>query len=81
METEGTLPENITNNDILEVINISTEPLGLRFIVVVRYNSGNLKLETNLLTSADKGSELIREITDGLRSLEITATNFYPLTR
>lgn len=43
-----------------------------------RKKDDNLPSETNLSTSADKGSELIHEITGAVLSIEIRATNIFP---
>lgn len=81
METQGGIPEFISNDNILELVNSRTEPQGLRFIAVERNKNSHLRFETNLLTSADKGSELIRENTGALDSIDISATNIYPNSR
>lgn len=81
VETEGTIPELINSDNILDVVNAHTKPQGLKFIAVERNRNNNLRFETNLSTSADKGSELIQEITSALTSVNIMATNIFPNSR
>lgn len=81
VETEGEIPEFITNDSILEVVNALTEPQGLKFIAALRNKNDNLRYERNLLTSSDKGSEMIPEITGALNSLNIKATNIFSNSR
>lgn len=66
---------------MLKFVNARTQQQGFNFVGVERIKNGNLRFETNLSTSADKGSELIQEITDSLSPLEIRATMIYPNSR
>lgn len=81
VEMEGGIPEFISNDNILEVVKSRTEPQGWKFIAEDRYKKKTLCFETNLNMSADKGSELMREMSGALRFLNIKATNIYPKSR
>lgn len=48
METDGTLPELGTNDDILKFVNDRIELDGLKFIGVKSNKDSNLRFESNL---------------------------------
>lgn len=81
VETEGGIPEFISNDSILEVVKSRREPQGLKFIAGEHGKNKNLRFETNLNVSAGKESELMPEIPGALLFLNIKATNIYPNNR
>lgn len=62
-------------------MNRRIEPQGVKFLAVTRNKDHYFRFKTILTTSADKVSELIREITGVLTSIEITGTNIYPTSQ
>ncbi|KAL0630950.1 hypothetical protein Q9L58_010197 [Maublancomyces gigas] len=81
VETNGQIPELISNHDILEVVNEATMAQGLRFLSAQRSTNGNLPFETNPATSADEGAKYHVQITFALEKLHIQATNIYANSR
>ncbi|KAL0631760.1 hypothetical protein Q9L58_009368 [Maublancomyces gigas] len=81
VETSGQIPELISNDNILEVVNEATMAPGLKFHSAQRSTNGNLRFETNPATSADQGAKYHVEITFALEKLHIQATNVYVNSR
>ncbi|KAL0630650.1 hypothetical protein Q9L58_010501 [Maublancomyces gigas] len=65
VETNGPIPDLISNDDSLEIRSLN----------------GNLRFETNPSTSADEGAKYHVEITLALDKLHIQATNIYANSR
>lgn len=80
VETEGPLPE-VTDDQILQVVDNATETQGLRFQCVTRSSKGNLHFKTNLQTSANEGTALHIEIILVLDILSIQVTSVYANSR
>ncbi|KAL0630615.1 hypothetical protein Q9L58_010538, partial [Maublancomyces gigas] len=81
VETNGPIPDLISNDDILEIVNEATSAQGLKFLSAQRSLNGNLRFETNPSTSADEGAKYHVEITLALDKLHIQATNIYANSR
>lgn len=81
METEDSIPEFVSNDNIDSIVNSQTEPQGQKFNAVAWNKNDNLRLKRNLITLADVGLDLIQEIMGTLSSIEITATNILPNSR
>ncbi|KAL0630520.1 hypothetical protein Q9L58_010633 [Maublancomyces gigas] len=81
VETNGQIPELISNDDILEAVNEATMIQGLKFLSAQRSTNGNLRFETNPATSADEGAKYHVEITFALEKLHIQGTNIYANSR
>ncbi|KAL0630660.1 hypothetical protein Q9L58_010493 [Maublancomyces gigas] len=71
VETDGPLPEFITDDNVLDTINKKTDAQSLQFLLASRSPSGNIVLQINATTSAVQGAALTMEIALALDSITI----------
>lgn len=76
VETAG-IPELITDDNILEVINKATTVQGITFLSATRTTSGTICLQTKPDTSADEGATRHLEIIGAFDNLRIKCINLY----
>lgn len=81
VETAGPIPPEITHNQILQVINNTSEIQQMKFQCVSRSASENVKQERNINTPSSEGPSFHQEIALALDILNIQVAKIYANSR